>query len=188
MQWIFGAIEELVPVILFFVAQMQYGFTVGVAVMVISTIVILVFTKLLGRTVPKFAIMSTLGVLLFAVPTLVTGDASYFQVSDTILDGAFALMLLGSVVLKRPILKFFFARIFALTDEAWRILTIRWGVLFLVLAILNEFIRLSYSTEVWSLFKLAATVSIVLFGCFQFTLSRKMRIPGESNSLGLRIK
>lgn len=186
MQWIFGAIEELVPVILFFVAQRYADFATGVAVMVVSTVLILFITRALGRSIPQFALWSTVGVLLFAAPTILTGEAWYFQFSDTLLDGFFALILLGSVAFGKPLLEPLFKSIFALPPEAWRILTIRWGILFLLLATLNEFIRLNYSEDVWSWYKLLSSIGILLFGCYQFTLSMRMRIEAESNWLGLR--
>lgn len=188
MQWAFGAVEEMVPVILFFVAQSYADFTTGVVVMVLSTVLILFIARALGRSIPQFALWSTIGVVLFAVPTVLTGEAWYFQFSDTLLDGFFALLLLGSVGLGRPLLAPLFKSIFALPPEAWRILTIRWGVLFLVLAALNEFIRLHYSEDVWSWYKLLSTIGILLFGCYQFTLSKRMRIEEESNWLGLRTR
>lgn len=186
MQWVFGAIEELAPVVLFFVAQSIYDFNTGVAVMLLATALILLIARTLKRSVPKFALASTIGVFAFALPSLLTGNASYFQLSDTILDGFFALLLLGSVLTGQPLLKPLFERIFAITDEAWRILTIRWGLLFFALAIANEFVRLNYSTDVWSLFKLLSTIGLLLFGCYQFTLSARMRITSESNAWGLR--
>lgn len=186
MQWLFHAIEELTPVIVFFVLQSRYDFVAGVIAMTVATVLLLGYAFLTKRGVPKFAVISTVSVLLFVVPTILTGESWWFQISDTILDGLFALLLLGSLVIKRPLLKLLFDRIFAITDEAWWILTVRWGILFLVLAILNEYIRMTYTDDVWSWFKLGSTIFVLLFGCYQFTLSRRMRIEGESNSLGLR--
>ncbi|MBO6538356.1 MAG: septation protein IspZ [Rhizobiaceae bacterium] len=186
MHWLFSAVEELLPVIVFFVGQQIAGFQVGLIAMVLLTLALLGAAHAFGRAAPRFALASTVALLVFSIPSIATGDSSYFQVSDTVLDGFFALLLLGSVVFGVPVLKFLFGQIFAITDEAWRILSLRWGFLFLVLAVLNEFIRLEYSESVWATFKLVSTIFILLFGCYQFTLSARMRIPGESNWLGLR--
>ena len=186
MHWLFSAVEELLPVIVFFVGQQIAGFQVGLIAMVLLTLALLGAAYVFGRAAPRFALASTVALLVFSIPSIATGDSSYFQVSDTVLDGFFALLLLGSVLFGVPVLKFLFGQIFAITDEAWRILSLRWGVLFLVLAVLNEFIRLEYSESVWATFKLVSTIFILLFGCYQFTLSARMRIPGESNWLGLR--
>ncbi|MEP3279901.1 MAG: septation protein IspZ [Stappiaceae bacterium] len=187
MLWIFRAVEELLPVLAFFAVQQLVSFQAGLIVMTVLVVGLLALYQALGRAVPRFAVVSTVGLLVFSIPSILTGDGSYFQVSDTILDGAFALLMLGSWALRFPILKHLFGRVFAITDEAWRILSLRWGLLFLVLASLNEFIRLTYSEDVWAHYKLISTIGIMAFGCYQFTLSARMRIPEESNRLGLRV-
>jgi intracellular septation protein len=186
MKWLLGGIEELLPVFAFFITQSLYGFTAGAVAMVISMIALIILARLSGKKVPPFASLSTVLVVLFVVPTVITGDSKWFQVSDTVLDGGFAVLLLISWWLKYPVLKNFFDRIFAITDKAWHILSLRWGILFLLLALSNEYIRTVYSADVWAWYKLLSTISILLFGCYQFVLSSKMRIEGESNRLGLR--
>jgi len=187
MKWILGALEELLPVLAFFGIQSWYGFTAGAAAMVCTMSGLLLLVALRGRQVPMFAAVSTVLVLLFVIPTVITGNPMWFQLSDTVLDGGFAVILLASWWLKYPLLKKFFGRIFAITDEAWHTLSLRWGTLFLVLAISNEYIRIFYSQDIWSVYKLLSTIGILLFGCYQFVLSAKMRIKGESNWLGLRM-
>lgn len=187
MQWVFGAIEETLPIIVFFVVQDQVSFVAGVAAMCLTLLLLLMYAYLTVQAIPRFALVSTIAFMVFALPTLLTGDAWYFQLSDTVLDGMFALLLLASWYAGYPVLKLLFGSIFAITDQAWQQLALRWGLLFLILAVLNESIRQTQSIEVWSLFKLIATIGILLFGCYQFTLSAKKRIPGESNRLGLRV-
>ena len=186
MLWIFSAIEELLPVVVFFVVQQHYSFEAGLVAMTLLVVVLLAVSFGFARAVPRFAVFSTIALLIFSVPSIATGDSTYFQISDTILDGFFAVLLLGSLFFRFLILKYLFGRIFAITDEAWWILSIRWGVLFIVLAVLNEYIRLGYSEDVWAMYKLISTVGILVFGCYQFTLSARMRIENESNWLGLR--
>ncbi|WP_419906080.1 inner membrane-spanning protein YciB [Hoeflea sp.] len=187
MLWLFSAIEELTPVLVFFLVQSYYSFTAGLVAMTLLTLCLLAISFGLGRAVPRFAVISTIVFLIFSVPSIVTGNATYFQISDTIVDGIFAALLLGSRLLGIPVLKFLFERVFAITDEAWQILSVRWGVLFVVLAALNEVFRQGFSVEVWAYFKLLSTIGILVFGCYQFTLSARMRIREESNWLGLRV-
>jgi intracellular septation protein len=188
MKWLLGAAEELLPVLVFFVVQSQYNFTAGAIAMVIVMFLLLVVSLLLGRKIPVFAAGSTVLILFFVIPTVLTGESWWFQISDTILDGGFALILLVSWWRKYPLLKKFFGGIFAISDQAWLILNLRWGLLFLVLSMSNEYIRTFHSEDVWAWYKLLSTIGILLFGCYQFVLSSTMRIEGESNWLGLRIK
>lgn len=188
MQWVFGAIEELLPILVFFVVQAQVSFVSGVVAMTVVLVMLLCYAYLADQRVPRFALVSTLGFLLFALPTIVTGQPRYFQLSDTILDGLFALLLLGSWFLGYPLLKVLFGSVFAITDKAWHILALRWGLFFLLLAVCNEYIRQTQTSETWAFFKLSASVGIVLFGTYQFTVSIRERLVGVSNWLGLRTK
>lgn len=186
MPWLFSAFEELLPVAAFFAVQQLYTFAAGLVVMTMIVVGLLALSHKLGRRAPRFALASTAGLLAFSVPSIVTGDSRYFQVSDTILNGAFAALLLASWWFRFLLLKHLFDRVFAIKDEAWQTLSLRWGLLFLSLAAMNEYVRLGFSEDVWAAYKLISTMVILLFGCYQFTLSARMRLPGESNWLGLR--
>lgn len=187
MLWLWNAIQELLPVLTFFVVQYQFGFDAGLIAMSVLVIGLLALAFLTDRSVPRFAVASTAVLLLFSIPSIVTGNATYFQISDTIIDGVFAAILLGCWAVRFPLLKLLFDRVFAITDEAWLILALRWGVVLAVAAVLNELFRLGYSKDVWAWYKLISTIVIMLFGLYQFTLSARMRIPEESNRFGLRI-
>ncbi len=187
MSWFLSALTELLPVAAFFAVQQLYGFVPGLVVMTVLVLALVALSWLRGGRPPRFALASTIALLVFSVPSIVTGDGTYFQISDTILDGFFAVLMLASWYFRLLVLKYLFGGIFAITDKAWRKLELRWGLLFAVLAVLNEIIRLGYSEDVWSAYKLISTIFILLFGCYQFTLSARMRIPEESNRLGLRV-
>ena len=187
MSWVFSAIEELLPLLGFFFVQQAHGFTAGLAVMTALVVTLLVLSFAIGRAIPRFAVLSTVVTLVFAAPSILTGNSTYFQLADTIVNGGFALLLLGSLAFGFSLLKFLFERVFAITDAAWRILSLRWGVLFVILTVLNEVFRQGFSQDAWAAYKLISSVFVLLFGCYQFTLSARMRLPDQSNRLGLRI-
>lgn len=186
MWWLWGAIEELAPVVSFFVFTQLVSFAGGMVAMAVAATVSTLVSFFVHDSIPRFALISTLIVILLSGVSLTTGNFDYFMAADTVFDGLFALLLFWSLRWHRPLLQIFFERIFAISDRAWRILTIRWGFFLLVLAALNELVRLQYSPEVWSYYKLGSALAIVLFGCYQFTLSARERLPGEANWLGLR--
>lgn len=186
MTWLRSLIEEVSPIVVLGVVNNFYDFETAVVGMVATMVVIVVGATVFGKDLPWFAILSTVGVAVFAAMSYLLGDFGYFALSDTVLDGGLGLLLLWSLRWRETLLSKLFSRTFAITDKAWRILTVRWGVLFLILAILNEVVRLNFTNETWVNFKIIATTFILLFGCYQFTLSIKERIAAESNWLGLR--
>ena len=49
----------------------------------------------------------------------------------------------------KPLLAIVFDAVFELTEEGWRKLTLRWAMFFLVLAVLNEIVWRTHSTDFW---------------------------------------
>jgi intracellular septation protein len=186
MKWLHSLIEEVSPIIVLGVLNNYYGFEVAVVGMVVVMMLIVLVASFGTRGLPWFAILSTFGVIVFVGISYWFDDFGLFALSDTILDGGLGLLIIWSLFWKETLLSRLFSRTFAITERAWRTLSLRWGILFLVLATLNEIIRLNFTNDVWVNFKLGATTFIILFGCYQFTLSVKERIVDESNWLGLR--
>ncbi len=56
----------------------------------------------------------------------------------------------------------------------------------MLLALSNEFARAILSPQVWVYYKVLAVIVTWVFGFYQFTLSRKERLP-ESSPWGLRV-
>ena len=69
-----------------------------------------------------------------------------------------------------------FDSVFHLTEEGWRKLTLRWALFFLALAILNEIVWRTQSTDVWVSFKVFGFVPLTfLFGALQYPLLHEIR-------------
>ena len=67
-----------------------------------------------------------------------------------------------------------FDQVFDLTPEGWRKLTLRWAVFFLVLAVLNEVVWRTQSTDFWVAFKAFGTLPLtLLFAMLQYPLIMK---------------
>ena len=64
----------------------------------------------------------------------------------------------------------------AWTTEGWRKLTLRWGLFFLFLAVVNEIVWRSFSTDAWVAFKVWGIMPITLV----FTLSQMPLIMRHS--------
>jgi len=62
----------------------------------------------------------------------------------------------------RNFLKLMMGTVFELTDEGWRILTWRWAVFFVVLAVINEIVWRNFSFNFWAGFKLFGILPLTL--------------------------
>jgi hypothetical protein len=60
------------------------------------------------------------------------------------------------------LLRYVFGDVYKLTEQGWLILTWRWGVFFLALAVLNEIVWRNFSTDFWVAFKVWGIAPITL--------------------------
>ena len=74
----------------------------------------------------------------------------------------FGAVLLGGLIFGKPLLGVVFDSLFHLTEEGWRKLTLRWALFFLALAVLNEIVWRSTSTDVWVNFKVFGVMPLTL--------------------------
>ena len=59
-------------------------------------------------------------------------------------------------------LKVVFDDVFRLTEDGWRQLTLRWALFFVFLAVLNEIVWRSSSTDFWVSFKVFGIMPITM--------------------------
>ena len=80
----------------------------------------------------------------------------------------------AGLALDKPLLAIVFDQVFHLTDEGWRKLTWRWALFFLALAVLNEIVWRTQSTDFWVSFKVFGVVPLTfMFGALQYPLIMK---------------
>ena len=129
--------------------------------MVATLVALAVSRALLGR-IPTVPLVSGFFVLVFGGLTLWLQDDQFIKLKPTIVNALFAGILFTGLATGRSLLKIVFGDVFKLTEDGWRQLTIRWGLFFVFLAILNEVIWRSFSTDFWVSFKVFGTMPITM--------------------------
>lgn len=79
--------------------------------------------------------------LVFGLLTLLTGDGLWVKVKVTALNLSLAVALIGGVLLHKQPLKALLGTVIPINDRAWRTLTLRYGIYFLAVAVVNELVR-----------------------------------------------
>ncbi len=133
-----------------------------------ATIVALAVSWALVRTLPIMPLVSGVVVLIFGALTLYLQDDVFIKMKPTIVNALFGVTLLGGLAFGKSLLGYVFDEAFHLDAEGWRKLTFRWGLFFLFLAVLNEVVWRSFSTDFWVAFKVWATIPITIL----FTVSQ----------------
>lgn len=179
-------INEFSPVVAFFIAAQFYSFYVATGVLILSTLVALAMGWYFERRFPILPIISGTFVVVSGLITITHHNPAALIFADSLYYFLMGLTIAVGLMYEKNILKMIFGRTFAMNDKGWSILGYRWIVIFLLAGIANEIARHFFTPEVWVHFKLLKVITITIFGLYQFTLSKKYRIPELSNEWGIR--
>jgi intracellular septation protein len=182
---------EIGPLILFFLAnargeKMAASWPVitalggpiffATATFIVATVLALIVSYALTHRLPLMPFVTAIVVVVFGGLTLWLHDETFIKLKPTIIYCLFGGVLLGGLLFGRSLMGYVFDAVFKLTDEGWRKLTLRWGLFFFGLAILNEVVWRSVSTDAWVSFKVFAIVPIT----FVFALAQMRLISRHS--------
>jgi intracellular septation protein len=156
----------------------RVGIFVATAVFMAAVVVALAISYALTRHLPIMPLVTAVVVLVFGSLTLILHDELFIKLKPTIIYLLFGGVLLGGLALGKPVLGVVFDSVFHLTEEGWRRLTLRWALFFLALAVLNEIIWRTQSTDFWVNFKVFGVVPLTfLFAAMQYPLLTKYEAP-----------
>jgi len=172
---------DIGPLVLFFAANSRFGIFTATAAFMVAVLIALVVSYVLTRHIAIMPVVTAVIVLVFGSLTLVLHDELFIKLKPTIIYVLFGGTLLGGLVFGKPLLGMVFDSMFHLTDEGWRKLTWRWALFFLALAILNEIVWRTQTTDFWVNFKLFGVVPLTfLFGALQMPLINKYSVERKS--------
>ena len=150
------------------------GIFVGTAVFMVAIVAALIVSYVLTRRLPMMAVVSGIIVVVFGGATLIFQNETFIKLKPTIIYLLFAGTLFGGMIFKKPLLAMVFDQVFHLTEEGWRKLTVRWALFFLALAVLNEIVWRTQSTDTWVAFKVFGVMPITfIFAALQYPLLMK---------------
>jgi len=166
-----GALLKLLleagPLVVFFVGNAKFGIFTATAAFMVAMVAALGVSWAMTRKLPIMPLVGAVFVVIFGGLTLILQDELFI-----------AAILAGGLVMKRPLLKPLLGAALTLDDRGWEILTRRWAIFFVVLAILNEVVWRGFSTEFWISFKLFGIMPLTLaFGIAQMPLIKRHMPP-----------
>ena len=177
MKSIYKILIDIGPLAVFFIFYTRSGLQASILPLMIATVIAVLFSYILEKKIP---IMPTVGagiVLVFGGLTIYFDNEVFIKMKPTIINLVFAVILYGGMLIRKPFLKILLGAALKLEEEGWRILTYRWIGFFIALAILNEIVWRTQSTDVWVNFKVFAILPITfIFTMTQFPLIKKYQI------------
>ena len=172
-------ITDFGPLLIFFTIYYKSGNNLSAAIppLIISTLIAVAIMYFVEKKIPYVPLIGAVVISLFGGLTLYFNNPIFIYMKPTIINMVFALILYGGVIVKKPLLKYLLGAALKLEEDGWRILTQRWIAFFVALAILNEIVWRTQSTDVWVNFKVFGILPITfIFTMTQFPLIKKYQI------------
>ena len=177
MKSLYKLLIDIGPLAVFFIFYTRSGLQASILPFMVATVIAVLFSYILEKKIP---IMPTVGaaiVLLFGGLTIYFDNDVFFKMKPTIINVLFAVILYGGILINKPLLKYLLGAALKLEETGWKILTQRWIGFFIALAILNEIVWRTQSTDVWVNFKVFGILPITfIFTMTQFPLIKKYQI------------
>ena len=145
--------------------------------LILATIIAVIFSYIIEKKLPIIPTVGAFIIIVFGGLTIFLDNEVFFKMKPTIINILFALILFGGQILDKPLLKYLLGTSIKLQDEGWTLLTKRWIGFFIALAILNEIVWRTQSTDLWVNFKVFGILPITfIFTMSQFPLLKKYQI------------
>jgi intracellular septation protein len=164
----------------FFVVNARAGIFWGTGVFMGATVLSLIASRILFGRIPVMPLVTGVCVMVFGGLTLWLQDDHFIKIKPTIVNALFAGALFVGLLAGQSLLRVIFGEVFRLTDEGWRKLTLRWAFFFTFLAVLNEVVWRSFTTDTWVSFKVFGVMPLTMaFAVAQVGLLRQYELPAK---------
>jgi len=171
---------EVGPLVVFFVVNARAGIFWGTGVFMGATVLSLIASRILFGRIPVMPLVTGVCVMVFGGLTLWLQDDHFIKIKPTIVNALFAGALFVGLLAGQSLLRVIFGEVFRLTDEGWRKLTLRWAFFFTFLAVLNEVVWRSFTTDTWVSFKVFGVMPLTMaFAVAQVGLLRQYELPAK---------
>lgn len=166
------------PLAVFFLVYLKWGLMPATGALIAATAVALALSLILVRRVPLMPLITAIVVGIFGGLTLWLHDDTFIKMKPTIVQAIIAVILLGGLAFGKPLLKPVMGAAWNMDETGWRKLTLRFALFFIAMAVLNEFVWRTQSTDFWVNFKVFGLFGLTLvFSLAQMPLLNKHRIP-----------
>ena len=160
---------DYVPLAVFFGAYLYAPKTndgssllTATAALMVATAIALVISLIVARRVPMMPLITAVIIGIFGGLTLWLQDETFIKMKPTIVEALFSLILFGGLLFKKPLLKPLMSSAWPMDDTGWHKLTIRFAWFFAAMAVLNEIVWRTQSTDFWVSFKVFGLMILTL--------------------------
>lgn len=157
------------------------GFIVATIVFVPVLLVAMGILWFLTGKLSRIQVFTAFMVIFFGALTAYFNDERFFKMKTSIVNGLFAVILGVGLLRGKSLLKYVMGEMLPMEDAGWMILTKRLALGFAALAIANEIVWRTMSTDAWvKIETFAFPAALFLYLWFQIITLQKYVIEPES--------
>ncbi len=175
------SVVDFGPLLLFFVAWSVWGIYAATAAAMIAGVAGVALGFWFDRKLHPVPLVTAVLLLVFGGLTIYLHNDAFIKMKPTMIYGLFGAVLLAGLYFNRPFVKIIFGPAVTLDERSWRMLTLRFGIFFLTMAVINELIWRNFSERVWVYFhSFGGIVLTLLFSLSQTPFLLKHQIDKET--------
>ena len=141
------ALFDFFPLILFFAAFKLYDIYVATAIAIVATFMQVGYIWIKYRRFELTHIITLVVISFFGGLTLFFHNDAFIMWKPSVVNWIFALIVIGSVLINRSVIKLLMGKQLDLPDSVWLRLSIAWGVFFLAMGFLNMYVAFYYQLD-----------------------------------------
>lgn len=173
---------DFAPLVVFFIANWKAGIFWATGIFMAASLAVLAYTYFSTGKIAKVPLASAVLVAVFGGLTLYLQDETFIKIKVTLVNAIFSVLLLGGLAFGRTFIKDVMGEAIQLPDAAWRVLSLRWGIFFAVLAIVNEIVWRNFTTDQWVTFKVFGLMGLTLVFALANAPFMAKHMPNETDN------
>lgn len=171
------------PIVVFFAAYLIWDLLVATAALMGATAIALVISLAINKRVPMMPLITAGVVGVFGGLTLWLNDETFIKLKPTIVQALIGAVLMGGLLFGKALLKPVMGSAWPMDDTGWRKLTRNFALFFFAMAILNEIVWRTQTTDFWVTFKVFGIMVLTFaFSMTQIPILNSHRIEDETES------
>ena len=171
------------PIAVFFAAYMIWDLLFATAALMGATAISLVTSLAVNKRVPLMPVITAGVVGVFGGLTLWLNDDTFIKLKPTIVQALIGSVLLGGLLFDKALLKSVMGSAWPMDDNGWRKLTRNFGLFFFVMALINEIVWRTQTTDFWVTFKVFGIMAMTFaFSMTQMPILNNHRIEEKGES------
>ena len=155
-------VVEYGPIAAFFFAYSIADLFVATASIMVATALALALSYIMERRIPMMPLITAGIIGVFGGLTLWLQDETFIKMKPTIIQVIIGTVLYSGLLTKRLFLKSLMGAAWHITDEGWRVLTVRFALFFFLMGALNEVVWRTQSTDLWVNFKVFGLMGLTI--------------------------